>query len=188
MKENLGQVTPASKNTFKDRHGRTLIGDAKNRRYYVVEKENERIMTVMENRFIIVFAVLVLIGFRFGWVWGIGIGAFVLIGFEIFYRKVFLSTLRTIDNVDVPKTHSSIYMVADEASEGKNILRCGASLLTTILLILNVNLTVKDWSEVLSFKDFNTSFMVIFSAIAAVVFMYFAIVSYQAIIRNRRKK
>ena len=188
MKENLGQVTPVSRNTFKDRHGRTLIGDAKNNRFYIVDKDHERLMNVLDNRYIIVFAAVVLIGFRFGWGWGLGIGAAVFAGFEIFYRKVFLSTLRTLENVEVPKTQSSIYMAADEAGDGKNILRCVACVLTSLLLLLNMNLTIKDWSRVLSFKDVSSSLMAIFSVIAAVVFMYFASVSFQAIIRHRRNK
>ena len=188
MKENLGNVTAESRNTFKDRHGRTLLGDARHRRFYIVGKENEKVMTLMENRYIIVFAVLILIGFRFGWLWGLLVAAVVFVGFGIFYRKIFLPTLNTIENVDVPKTHSSIYLAAESSSIGKNILRCGASVMTSLLLLLNMNLTIKDWSVVFGFKDFSQVFLAIFSVIASVVFMYFAYVSFQMIMKKRREK
>ena len=188
MKENLGNVTPVSGNTFKDRHGRTLIGDAKNRRFYIVGKENERIMTILDSRYIIIMAVLVLVGFRFGWVWGAGIGLIVFAISEIYYRKFFLPSLNTIDDVDVPKTKSTFVMTAEDSSPGKNILRGGASVLTALLLLLNMNLNIKDWNEVFSFKDWSLTFLAVFSIVASVFFMYLATISFQALRKNGGKR
>ena len=186
MKENLGEVTVVAKNRFKDRHGRYLIGDRKNHRYYIVDKDKEKMLTVMDNRLIMVLVVLVLAGFAFDLVWGIVIAGVLLLIVEFYYYVKFLPSLRTIENVEVPQTMSSMRIMADEAGTSRNLLRGVVSIITALLLMLNLMLTVKDWSVVWHFEDMGQVILVFFSIAAVLFFIYLANISLAAYYRHKR--
>lgn len=171
MKQNLGTLTPKTFDSYTDSHGRTVIANFKTRTAYICSKEDEKKYYLLSNRYSIIVAAVMLLGFNWKWVWAIVIGVFALIAAEVYYRTTFLNNLQQVYNVDFPE-RKSIYKIARESNTGQRLFRFFMFLLFGILLIVYMFMTVKDWNSVFAFKNINDVTLVAFT-IAGSIFGFY---------------
>ncbi len=174
MKQNLGELTPKTYESYVDSHGRTIIPNFKTKTAYIVQKEDEKKFYVLSNRYSIVVAIIMITGFYWDWTFAVISGVVLFVATEIYYRNFFLANLQQVHNVEFPPK-KGIYAVALETPKKKRWIRLVMLVAFAILILVNMFMTIKDWNNVLTFSDANDVILVLFSIGLAIFSVYAAI-------------
>lgn len=184
MKQNLGELKPKTYGSYTDSRGRTIVANYKKRIAYILQKEDEKKYNILTNRFSLAIAIMMLTGFYWNWIGGVVIGIIAFIALEYYYHVTFLGNMQTVENVDFPP-RKDISTYAREMPQGRRVLLFAMLLAFSILLIVNMFLTVKDWNSVFTFKDMNNVVMAVFSVGISVFALYMAVKVFAVIIEKK---
>ena len=186
MKEkNLGELTNIGFQTYKDRHGRTLVVNRKEKAAYVVTKDEERRLFLFSNRYIIGTVVAILIGSWINYTVGVIRGVVIAVGLELVYRLIYLKSLPKIELDELPRKYSMVSNAMKQPQE-KNMIIGGLGILIPILLVINGFQTVKDRNAVWSFENKNDLMLVGASVVIGAAALMGAIVCLIALSRQRK--
>ena len=185
MKQNLGELRETGNNVYTDRHGRTLVVNRKDKCAYVVDKEHERLFSVLSNRMSLAAIVGVFIGLK-NPILGLISGVAVYAGVYAFYHMHFLKKLEVIDNIDLPEK-STILDRAMMQSRNRNLIIGLLGLVISVLSIVNMFQTIDDWEAVFSFRDVNQSMLALLSVGMCIFFIYVGAVAFMAYVKQRKE-
>ena len=183
MKQNLGELTSLGGNVYQDKHNRQILFDRKNEKFYLVEKDDERKLNILSQRYILAITVFLLVGFLMNnWIIATIVGVVIYAGSEYYYKKKFIPSLLEV-YAEVPTKEDKVVSYAKE-SKGRNIARTVAGLLLPVLLVINDYITIKEKG----YDGINTIALIIFSVVFTIYAIYVAIISLKAIAMQKGNK
>lgn len=185
MKQNLGELKETGNNVYTDRHGRTLVVSRKEKCAYVIDKDNDRLFFIISNRLSIAAIIAIFIGTRqplLGLVAGLAVYGIIY----AYYRMYFLKRLEVIEDIDLPEK-STILDRAMRQSKNRNLIIGLLSRLISVLSIVNMMQTVKDWDAVLSSKDMNQVSVALMSVGMSVFFVFVGSIAFTAYAKQRKE-
>ena len=187
MKQNLGDLKEVSLNTFEDRHGRIIIANRKEKIGYIVQKEDMRKYSLLQNRHVFPVVMFILIGYYWSWIWAAVIGVVIYFILEIYYRGTFLISLQQIANVDFPPK-ATVYDRMKRIDLQALGIRTVLCYLFAVLLTINMFIEVKDWNAVFSLTDTNHALMALFSVLISIMALYMAVVCTKAFFDKKNNR
>ncbi|MBE6116177.1 MAG: hypothetical protein E7187_05055 [Erysipelotrichaceae bacterium] len=185
MKQNLGELRETGNNVYTDRHGRTLVINRKEKCAYVIDKAHDRLFFILSNRLSIAAIIAILIGTRqplLGLIAGIAVYGIIY----AYYHMYFLKKLEVIEDIDLPEK-STIMDRAMRLSKNRNLAIGSLSRLISVLSIVNMFQTVKDWDAVLSFKDMNQVSIALLSVGMSVFFVFVGSIAFTAYFKKGKE-
>lgn len=185
MKQNLGELQETGNNLYTDRHGRTLVVDRKEKCAYVIDKSHDRLFFIISNRLSIAAIIGIFIGTSqplLGLIAGVAVYGILY----AYYRLYFLKKLEVIEDIDLPEK-STILERAMLQSKNRNLAIGILSRLISVLSIINMFQTVKDWNAVLSFKDLNQTSIAALSVGMSVFFVFVGSIAFIAYAKQRKE-
>ena len=172
MKSKIEGLKPQGGGVYEDNKGRLYIGDKKKQILYAVDRDSQKKLSFYQQRYTLPLVVLVLVGFYLNWYAAVPLALVVLIVFEYLYRKRFLADLPVYENIDIPES-SSLKQRLEQTKNRKLWTITILSALLAVLLIVNLNQTVSDWSQ--AFHDPNVAILIIVTIALDVYAIYFLI-------------
>ena len=103
-----------------------------------------------------------------------------------YYRLYFLKKLEVIEDIDLPEK-STILDRAMLQSKNRNLVIGILGRLISVLSIINMFQTVKDWDAVLAFKDLNQASIAILSVGMSVFFVFVGSIAFTAYAKQRKE-
>lgn len=154
---------------YVDEYGKQYIGVPKKNIAYVLAAKDENKYNVFAGRYLLSFAICVLIMLQIDWKLGLGVGFITLLVSEACYRKMFLSKLPIITNVEFGKKLESFDDLKQQPRM-KNIIVLIALVVLIVLLFLNLYLSIPNLEEL---KKTNNIIMVIGTGFLVLYALYY---------------
>ncbi len=164
MKQKVGKLTHEAGNSYRDERGRLLVMDFKKKIGYVVNKNEERKVGILQARAFICLMICIVLGFYIDWIIAIGISAAIYLFTDWYFKKKYLPTLDTFKTADFP-TKPTLVEIFVETGKMQTALRLACSIVLPVLLVVNCFITLKG-KEVLSTND---TILLVFSVVTAIV-------------------
>lgn len=185
MKIKVGNLKYDGDGLYKDEYNQIFIADKKNRRVYLVDDSNCKLLIFHQIRYLLPLIIFLLLGFFVDWVAGIIFGIIILIGLNIWLNRIYLKGLACVDNVDIPN-QNNIKEKYLNTTDGNRIVLLVITVLFPILLIINLVETVGPFDKIFVFSSFNDFALVIGSIVAGVYSLYIAFNVLVAILEKRK--
>lgn len=173
MKNNFS--TLSGHNIYLDMYGDTIYYNIFNKNGYIVSKAMEQKFKLFYYRYSIIFIILILLGdyfntFQNTLLFGVGLIALS----EFYFRVFFLNKLKVIKNFKRERKVSILENTIKSKEKEKTIMKAGAYILLSILIILNAIQ-----------QNLNSIFISI-SAIMSLFSLYYGIINIIAFVKMKK--
>lgn len=187
MKRKISGLKAVGNNTYTDSRNRTIYGDYKNNKAYVIDSSNKRLYTILSNRFFLAISIGLISGYYLLWYIGLAIAIVLYIILDLVFKYYYLNKLQIIEEVEFPEKSSMIKQI-EQKSDGNIVLLILTDVVLSILLVVN-GLNYIDTTKTLAENFSNTNNVIILIAsLGVIVFsMYMAILA-SAVLYKRKYK
>lgn len=169
---NKKNIDLAGTNIYLNKYGNTVYYNVFDKKGYIVGHKVEQKFRLFYYRYFMIIALLVLLGdyfksFENTLLVG-GVGAILV---EIYFRKVFLKQLKSIDNFQRDKKVDKLEMIVKNRDKGNIIMKACAYVALSVLIVINAIQ-----------QNHNLAFIIL-SGVISVYAIYSAILSMVAVKR-----
>lgn len=181
MKRKLNGLKATGNGSYTDNVGRTIYGDLKNKKAYIIDKESKRIYILVSNRLFLSISLGVIAAYYINLYIGIGIAIVLFAISELYFRFCFLPSLDCFEDVDFPSKSNMRQMI-----ENKKDINIYLLIITDIALSVLLFLNAKN---ILATKDVvndMNSMLIIIASLGIIIFsLYMAITAIIVIIKRK---
>ena len=185
MKQKISGLKAIGNGTYNDSRKRTIYGDLKNSKAYIVDNNNKRLYTILSSKTFLAISIGLLVGYYLSWPIGVVVGVLLYIALELVFKLYFLSKLQVIDGVNFPEK-STLSKQIELKSDWNIVLLVITDISISVFLIVNafkyIDLT-KSFIE--NFSSTNITILIIASIGIIAFSLYMATVS--SIVLYKRK-
>lgn len=185
MANNIKKLTPIGNNLYEDDRKRLIIGDAKNRRGYLVSNSEKKKYELYQYRLIAPILIFSLVGFYIDWKIALVLLVVSAVALNIAYRKLFLENLIVIENLDIPEKATVRHRLLDKDIKS-NLLRLAGTIALPILLVINVLDQVEQFDVAYLIQNYNDGLLLVVSAVISVYSIFMAIITIGVVIEQKK--
>lgn len=185
MANRIKKLTPIGNNLYEDERKRLIIGDAKNRRGYLVSNSEKKKYELYQYRLIAPILIFSLFGFYIDWKIAIVLLIVSAVAFNIAYKKLFLENLIVIEDLDIPERATVRHRLLEKDTKS-NILRLAGTMVLPVLLTINVIDQVEEFNVTYLTQNYNDGLLLVVSVIISIYSIYMAIITLGVIIEQKK--
>lgn len=185
MKQKISGLRAIGNGTYNDSRNRTIYGDLKNSKAYIVDNNNKRLYTILSSKSFLAISIGLLVGYYLSWPIGIIVGVLLYIVLELIFKLYFLKKLQVVDGVNFPEK-STLAKQIEFKSDWNIVLLVLTDIAISVFLTIHafkfIDLT-KSFAE--NFSNANNVILII-ASIAIIAFsLYMATIA--SIVLYKRK-
>lgn len=133
---NSGNIT--GRNIYLDNHGQTVFYDVLTKKGYIIDNKVESKFYLLKNRFFLIAIAIILLGEYFSnWIQAVIAGAAICILAELYFRFMFLKSLRETTKFDRGKRQTMLKATIESNEPRKVLLRAVLYCAFAILIVAN---------------------------------------------------
>lgn len=171
-----GNIGLAGMNIYLNKCGNTVYYNVFDKKGYIVGAKIEQKFRIFYYRYFMIITLLVLLGDYFkSFENTLLVGGVAAIAAEVYFRKVFLKKLKSIDNFKRERKVSKIQLTINNRDKEKTIMKACAYVVLSVLIVINAIQ-----------QNYNVAFMVL-SVMISIYAIYSAILSGMAISKMNAK-
>ena len=136
MKQKISGLRAIGNGTYNDSRNRTIYGDLKDSKAYIVDNNNKRLYTILSSKSFLAISIGLLVGYYLSWPIGIIVGVLLYIALELVFKLYFLSKLQVIDGVNFPEK-STLAKQIELKSDWNIVLLIITDIAISVFLIVN---------------------------------------------------
>lgn len=187
MKRKISGLKAIGNNTYTDRSNRTIYGDYKNNKGYVVDNSNKRMYTILSNRFFLSISIGLICGYYFSWYIGLAILVALYVVLELIFKFYFLNKLQVIEDMEFPEK-SSMSKQMEQKSDGNIVLLVITDIALSVFLVINIFRYI-DTGKILAENFANTNnVIIVIASIGIIIFSMYMAIQASIVLYKRKSK
>ena len=181
MKQKINGLKASGNGSYTDNVGRTIYGDLKNKKAYIIDNESKRAYILMSNRLFLSISLGALVAYYVNVYVGLILGVLLVVGLEIYFRCYFLKQFDCVEDVDFP-SKSNMQQVIERKSDANIVVLIITDIVLSVVLAINAKNVITS-NDILS--DAN-SLLIVVGSLAIIVFSLYMAITAAKVIAKRR--